>query len=112
KASKAPAPEKRMLTLQPIFKSGWEPPTERDVLAQIPFQPGDVADVPAPGQPVGMEWWHYQRSDLLGSGKSRRMWGQILMELGWTREGLLDGAAPVLFGRRGVGYPLAELEKG
>jgi hypothetical protein len=110
--SKAPAPEKRLLILQPIFQKQFEPPAAGDALTAIAFVPGDVADVPAPGQPIGMEWWHYQRSDLLGSGKSRRKWGTLLMELGWTREGLSDQISAVLHHRRGVGYPEVELDTG
>jgi hypothetical protein len=110
-ASAPPKIEKLMLTLQPIFDlafSASETTTLEDFLTLLP---NDVVNLPAPGQPIGMEWWHFQRSDLLGSGKSRRKWGDLLEEIGWRRETLLDTPSRSLFLRPGVGYPPSELEE-
>lgn len=63
---------------------------------------------PAPGAPIGMEWWHFQRTDLVAQVKR---FGSLLLELGWTEEGLLDTASPATYGRTGVGYPMSELDK-
>ena len=63
---------------------------------------------PAPGSPIGMEWWHFQRSDLVS--KVRRF-GSLLLELGWTEEGLLDTQSAATYWRTGVGYPMSELDK-
>jgi hypothetical protein len=63
---------------------------------------------PAPGAPIGMEWWHFQRTDLVGQVKR---FGSLLLELGWTEEGLLDTASAVTHWRAGVGYPMSELDK-
>jgi len=100
------------LTLQPIFDVAYTPdPAATSVADTVKLMPGDLVEVPAPGQPIGMEWWHFQRSDLLGSGKSRRMWGDFLIEVGWTRECLLENTGSALYYRAGVGYPESELEK-
>ena len=63
---------------------------------------------PAPGSPIGMEWWHFQRTDLVSQAKT---FGKLLLELGWTDEGLLDTPSSTTYGRTGVGYPRSELDK-
>jgi hypothetical protein len=55
-----------------------------------------------------MEWWHFQRTDLVAQVKR---FGSLLLELGWTEEGLLDTASSATHGRSGVGYPMSELDK-
>lgn len=63
---------------------------------------------PAPGAPIGMEWWHFQRTDLV---KKLGRFGSLLLELGWTDEGLLNTASSTTYHRAGVGYPMSELDK-
>lgn len=98
------------VTLSPIFEIGYAAPADpASVAASVLILPGDAVTVPAPGQPIGMEWWHFQRSDLLADEKSRKLWGNFLIEVGWTRECLLENAGPALYHRAGVGYPESEL---
>jgi hypothetical protein len=110
-ASAPPKIEKLMLTLQPIFDLAFSAAETTALEDFLTLLPNDVVNLPAPGQPIGMEWWHFQRSDLLGSGKSRRKWGDLLEEIGWKREALIDTPSRVLFLRPGVGYPPSELEE-
>ena len=98
------------VTLNPIFEIGYAAPADpAGVGASVLIMPGDAVTVPAPGQPIGMEWWHFQRSDLLMDEKTRKLWGNFLIEVGWTRECLLENAGPALYHRAGVGYPESEL---
>ncbi|MDC3983594.1 hypothetical protein [Polyangium jinanense] len=100
------------VTLNPIFEIGYAAPADStSVPASVLIMPGDAITVPAPGQPIGMEWWHFQRSDLLADEKSRKLWGSFLLEVGWTRECLLENTGPALYHRAGVGYPESELSE-
>lgn len=109
-ASAPPKIEKLMLTLQPIFDLEFSAPETAGLEDFLTLLPNDVVNLPAPGNPIGMEWWHFQRSDLLGSGKSRRKWGDLLDDIGWKREPLISTPSRSLFWRPGVGYPPSELE--
>jgi len=98
------------VTVSPVFEKGYSPPTDVTNIADtIKILAGDSITLPAPGQPIGMEWWHFQRSDLLVSDKTRKQWGSFLMDVGWTRECLLENTGPALYHRAGVGYPESEL---
>lgn len=110
-ASAPPKIEKLMLTLQPIFDLEFLASETTALDDFLTLLPNDVVNLPAPGEPIGMEWWHFQRSDLLGAGKARRKWGDLLEEVGWRRECLLDTPSKSLYLRPGVGYPLSELEE-
>jgi len=100
------------VTLNPIFERGYAAPADpAGVPGSVKIMPGDVVALPAPGQPIGMEWWHFQRTDLLEPGGIRRLWGLFLIDIGWTRECLLDRTGPALYDRAGVGYPESELDK-
>ncbi len=109
-ASAPPRIEKFMLTLQPIFDLEFSASVTTPLEDFLTLLPNDVVNLPAPGQPIGMEWWHFQRSDLLGSGKTRQQWGDLLGDIGWKRETLLDTPSRSLFLRPGVGYPSRELD--
>ena len=109
-ASAPPAIEKLMLTLQPIFDLGFVQPASGALEDFLTLLPQDLVTLPAPGQPIGMEWWHFQRSDLLGSGKARRKWGDLLDDIGWMREPLLNTPSSLLYLRPGIGYPASELD--
>ncbi len=87
------------MTFQPIFLLGYSPPATA-VMNEIPVMPNDAVAVPAPGLPIGMEWWHFQRTDLIRSVK----YGALLGAIGWQEECLLAGPVPQLHGRMGVGY--------
>jgi hypothetical protein len=72
----------------------------------IVFLPKTIVLLPDEGSPIGMEWWHFQVQDLI-HGK----WGDLLGELGWTKETACDQRIPSLHHREGAGYPVSELEK-
>lgn len=110
-ASAPPKIEKLLLTLQPIFDLEFAGAAASTVEELLTLIPDDVVNLPAPGQPIGMEWWHFQRSDLLGSGKARRKWGDLLEEIGWRREVLIQTPTSSLYLRPGVGYPSSELDE-
>jgi hypothetical protein len=69
---------------------------------QVPLLAGDSVVVPAPGEAIGMEWWHFQRNDLFMA----RTWGDLLVDIGWTQRCLLAGPHDGLHRRKGVGYTL------
>ncbi|HMA94557.1 MAG TPA: hypothetical protein VKP30_17825, partial [Polyangiaceae bacterium] len=97
-SAKAKAPVQ--VTFWPIVAKAEDTPLAVSPKAAVMF--------PAQGDPIGMEWWHFQRNDVVQSVKE---FGGLLLELGWTKEGLLDTSSPVTYGRTGVGYPQSELDK-
>lgn len=74
----------------------------------LALSPKVALTFPTQGDPIGMEWWHFQRNDVV---KSIKKFGDLLLELGWTNEGLLDTPSSETCGKTGVGYPQSELDK-
>lgn len=74
----------------------------------LALSPKAAVTFPTQGDPIGMEWWHFQRNDVV---KAIKKFGDLLLELGWTNEGLLDTPSVETYGRTGVGYPQSELDK-
>jgi hypothetical protein len=74
----------------------------------IPVKHNVAVSYPAPGNPIGMEWWHFQQGPIVSSVKR---FGTLLTDLGWTDEGLLNTASVSTHYRTGVGYPQSELDK-
>jgi hypothetical protein len=84
--------------------------TLRPLTSPVVFKPGDTIDIPAFGHPAHMEWWHFQYAP----GYQGRSWGDILADVGWTREGLLRKSGrndPGIYGHWGLGYAAADLSK-
>lgn len=103
-SASAPKPPQR-LTLYPVIA---EHTAEDGTVTPLRVRDTETITHPAPGSPIGMEWWHFQRSDLVSQV---REFGKLLLELGWTEEGLLDTPSATTYGRIGVGYPRSELDK-
>lgn len=62
--------------------------------------PGEVFRFPRiEGEAIGQEWWHYQ-AELAGN----RGWMDLMYDIGWTKEGLMNTPEPALYGRSGIGY--------
>ena len=79
--------------------------TLRPVTQSFTFERGAQVDFPEyVGDPNGLEWWHFQRTDLVRG----RVWSELLLELGWTREGL--GGRSALNGVCGLGFTAKELD--
>jgi hypothetical protein len=49
------------------------------------------------GEAIGQEWWHYELKDKKG-------WMDLMYDIGWTKEGLMNVREPALYGRSGIGY--------
>ncbi|MFO0648020.1 MAG: hypothetical protein U0326_17405 [Polyangiales bacterium] len=122
--SAKPSPQSSVLQLQPIFVKGFELAPGADARGAVWFQPGDVVTVPAEGQPIGMEWWHLQCASVLTTTETvphpkthrpevravPRLWGALLLELGYHLDALRHGPSPTLHLREGMGYPDTDLE--
>lgn len=95
------------------FKGGLYSFKLRPITAPITLKPGDEVDVPkAFGDPAHMEWWHFQYpgGSKPGVGYSDKTWGNILGDVGWTDEGLLDAKANKwIYGHWGLGYTSKDL---
>lgn len=72
--------------------------------AEVVLLPGKSLYVPSEGAPIGMEWWHFQRTDIVRTGT----FGDYLSALGWNPE-CLAGRSAKLYERAGVGYPSKDL---
>lgn len=71
----------------------------------IEFPPGTTVHAPVAGEPIGMEWWHFQRTDLI----RRRTYGEMFEQLGWTRLTASAQRSETLYHRQGAGYPESDL---
>lgn len=60
-----------------------------------------TVQLPSPGAPIGLEWWHFQVSALI----DHQPFGPLICEMGWTKETLLDDPLPQFYHRFGMGYP-------
>lgn len=123
-SSKSPPPPQSVLMLQPIFLKDFKLPAGADVKDAVWFLPGDSVGLPAEGQPIGMEWWHFQLASALVRNKTvinkkskkpaqvptRRLWSDLLVEIGYERDVLRHGANSTLHYREGIGYPDADLD--
>jgi hypothetical protein len=97
---KPPAFELFALTLHPVFLKSCRP---RPVVAatDLPILPGDAVAIPdAAGQPRGLEWWHFQRSDL----KAGQEWFEMMESIGYSDAALRIGPFPELYGWTGMGH--------
>jgi hypothetical protein len=103
--SARPKLQQRLLTLQPVFDLAFQAPESGELKDALTLLPGDVVELPAPGEPICMEWWHFQRTDQI----SHRLWGDLLEDIGWTRECLGDTPSSQLYLRPGIGYPVGHL---
>lgn len=95
-SSKASTKKKDMsawtFRLQPDFALTGEP---------VYFPPKTAVQLPSPGAPIGLEWWHFQVDRVI----DRQSFGPLICDLGWTKETLLDDPSPFLHYRFGMGYP-------
>lgn len=122
---KKPVPQESVLSLHPVFLKNWVEPESGDVPAEnLWLLPGSSVAVPIAGQPIGMEWWHFQYNGVMTTTEtvinkksnkpvqvpSRRLWGDLLVDIGYAREVLRHGNAPQLYYRAGIGYPDDDLD--
>ncbi len=98
------------VTLQPFLLTKGEPAAD---LANVPFLPTDDVQVPAPGIPRTLEWWHHQSKAAMGSS-----WETLMSEIGFSNTLLLaPDTPPADYGRggdervdgRGLGYEPSEM---
>lgn len=121
--SKKPPAQQSILVLQPIFMRVFQLAAGANVKDAVWFLPGDLVTVPAAGHPIGMEWWHFQLESALFPNENstdetskpkvltRRLWADLLVEIGYERDVLRHGASPTLHYREGLGYPDADLDE-
>jgi hypothetical protein len=69
------------MTLQPVFHPV--------VDGAVGFQPSDVVELWAPGNPGALEWWHYQHTAARG-----KKWGDLLEDIGFSEKILSAPALP------------------
>lgn len=72
----------------------------------IEFPPGTTVYAPVAGEPIGMEWWHFQRTDLIKG----RTYGEMFEQLGWARLTASGVRSEALYHRQGAGYPESDLD--
>jgi hypothetical protein len=71
----------------------------------LDFELGDTVEATFPGEPIGMEWWHFQYHP----GLAGKLWSSLLNDIGWTETGL--GTTAAAYGFSGLGYSDADLAK-
>jgi hypothetical protein len=79
----------------------------RPITAPLTLEPGDQIQLPGLGHPANMEWWHFQYEE----GYEGMNWGELLGQVGWTRQGLLHARDSKLYGNGGIGYRTWHLSK-
>jgi hypothetical protein len=104
-AEKEPLPEPETITLDVNTKFPITLFTIKPVF-DFDLKEGDVLNFPdIPAEETShLEWWHFQWV----KGYYGIPWGQILLNVGWTEEGLL-GKGKDIFGHHGIGYTAEEL---
>jgi hypothetical protein len=95
------------ISVQPHFVKGSTPLGD---LSNVPFLPKDAVQVPAPGVPRTLEWWHFQSKFA-----AAKPWMVLLEDVGFSKEVLLAAEVPSLdYGKaidgRGLGYTHPEME--
>jgi hypothetical protein len=105
------------VVLQPVFHK----PPKNAAAPAVGFLPSDTVSLWTPGEPRGLEWWHYQHIAAYDV-----KWGDLLEEVGFSRDVLrarksaaeysekeilkgATGAAYAVFGR-GIGYAESDLD--
>jgi hypothetical protein len=73
-ASKPRTTAELSVTLQPVF-------LVNATAAQVLFYPKDTLELPARGNPQGLEWWHFQHECA-----AKRPWGELLTEIGFSQD--------------------------
>lgn len=88
----------------------------------VDIREGDLVEVTYPGEPIGMEWWHFQYHPALqgeeedaepgAPGASQpKLWSTLLTEIGWELDVLGDQTIAGAYGYPGVGYVAKDLAK-